>query len=239
MAKVHTHYDNLKVARDAPPEVIRAAYRALSQRYHPDRNPNDTEAARIMTIINASYAVLSDPERRRQHDEWIRQEEQSRGQSRPFDSRPSGASRHPEPSPLQKAAARKRAREEAANRQREMHEAAARRRWNASREMSVAAKVADYLAHAQKYWHFYGAGILVLGVLVVVSGRDAAKEAINIDDLPVQTDAVSATRSPSTPEHKTEWSPDEVSPAPHSRLASRQDSVASRPPVNTDQRFDL
>ena len=56
-----THYDNLKVARDAPSEVIRAAYRALTQRYHPDRNP-DPEAARIMQIINRAYEVLSDPE---------------------------------------------------------------------------------------------------------------------------------------------------------------------------------
>lgn len=48
MEKIHTHYDNLKVAREAPPEVIRAAYRALSQRYHPDRNPANAEAARIM-----------------------------------------------------------------------------------------------------------------------------------------------------------------------------------------------
>lgn len=29
---VHTHYDNLKVARNAPPEVVRAAFRALAQR---------------------------------------------------------------------------------------------------------------------------------------------------------------------------------------------------------------
>lgn len=71
MAPVHTHYDNLKVARSAPPEVIRAAYKALSQRFHPDRNPGITEAARIMAIINTSYDVLSDPEKRRQHDQWI------------------------------------------------------------------------------------------------------------------------------------------------------------------------
>ncbi|MCS6804710.1 MAG: DnaJ domain-containing protein, partial [Blastocatellia bacterium] len=41
MPKLHTHYDNLKVARNAPPEVIRAAYKTLSQRFHPDRNPGD------------------------------------------------------------------------------------------------------------------------------------------------------------------------------------------------------
>lgn len=55
MAQIRTHYDNLKVARNAPPDVIRAAYRALSQRFHPDKNLGNTEAARIMAIINASY----------------------------------------------------------------------------------------------------------------------------------------------------------------------------------------
>lgn len=71
MRKVHSHYENLKVARNAPLEVIRAAYRTLSQKYHPDRNPGDAEAARIMTVINDAYETLSDPIKRRQHDEWI------------------------------------------------------------------------------------------------------------------------------------------------------------------------
>jgi len=71
MPKVRTHYDNLKVARNAPPEVIQAAYKSLSQKYHPDRNPGDQKAARIMAIINRAYEVLSDPVKRRQHDEWI------------------------------------------------------------------------------------------------------------------------------------------------------------------------
>jgi hypothetical protein len=75
MAKIHTHYDNLKVARQAPQEVIRAAYKALSQKYHPDKNPGDEKAARIMAIVNTAYNTLSDPVRRREHDEWIAAEE--------------------------------------------------------------------------------------------------------------------------------------------------------------------
>lgn len=71
MPQVHTHYDNLKVARNAPPEVIRAAYKTLSQKYHPDRNGNSPDAIRVIQIINSAYAVLSDPEKRREHDEWI------------------------------------------------------------------------------------------------------------------------------------------------------------------------
>ncbi|MET0266105.1 MAG: J domain-containing protein [Duganella sp.] len=75
MGKIHTHYDNLKVSRMAPQEVIRAAYKALSQKYHPDKNPGDEKAARIMAIVNSAYDSLSDPLRRKEHDEWIAAEE--------------------------------------------------------------------------------------------------------------------------------------------------------------------
>jgi hypothetical protein len=75
MAKIHTHYDNLKVSRHAPQEVIRAAYKALSQKYHPDKNLGDERAARIMAIVNTAYNILSDPLRRKEHDEWIAAEE--------------------------------------------------------------------------------------------------------------------------------------------------------------------
>ena len=75
---VRTHYENLKVSRDAPIEVIRAAYRSLSAKYHPDRNPNDAEAARIMVILNKSHAVLSDPGKRKEHDAWIARSELDR-----------------------------------------------------------------------------------------------------------------------------------------------------------------
>lgn len=75
MAKVHTHYDNLRVTRNAPPEVIRAAYKSLSQKFHPDRNPGDPTATRTFQIINIAYEVLSDPVRRAEHDDWIAAEE--------------------------------------------------------------------------------------------------------------------------------------------------------------------
>jgi hypothetical protein len=68
-----THYDTLKVSRDAPIEVIRAAYRVLSLKYHPDRQPADSAAADTMGLLNKAYEVLSDPERRLAYDAWIRQ----------------------------------------------------------------------------------------------------------------------------------------------------------------------
>jgi hypothetical protein len=63
------------VARGAPQEVVRAAYKALSQKYHPDKNQGDEKAARIMAIVNTAYNILSDPVRRKEHDEWIAAEE--------------------------------------------------------------------------------------------------------------------------------------------------------------------
>lgn len=64
-----THYDTLEVARSASVEVIRAAYRSLSHRWHPDRNPDDrTKADRMMKSINGAYAVLSDPQKLAAYD---------------------------------------------------------------------------------------------------------------------------------------------------------------------------
>jgi hypothetical protein len=68
---VQNYYDVLNVAQGASEEVIRAAYRALSQKYHPDRNPHNPQAHQRMTEINQAYAVLSDPEKRHHHDVWI------------------------------------------------------------------------------------------------------------------------------------------------------------------------
>ena len=96
MPKVRTHYDNLKVARDAPPEVIRAAYKSLSQKYHPDRNSSDPNASRTMAIINAAYRVLSNPDLRKRHDEWIRKiEAESADKAAAHASSPDLINRHP------------------------------------------------------------------------------------------------------------------------------------------------
>lgn len=72
MQKIYTYYDNLKVARNAPLEVIRAA---LSQKYHPDRNSDNPDTSRIMAISNASYEVLSDLAKLGEHDAWIVEKE--------------------------------------------------------------------------------------------------------------------------------------------------------------------
>lgn len=62
------HYESLKVSDKAPLDVIKAAYRVLSMRWHPDKNPGDERAARMMRTLNEAYEVLSDPVRRTQYD---------------------------------------------------------------------------------------------------------------------------------------------------------------------------
>ncbi|MBX9899341.1 MAG: J domain-containing protein, partial [Burkholderiaceae bacterium] len=55
------YYAILKVAQDAPVEVIRAAYKTLSQKCHPDRNPDTPDANQMMVQLNIAYQHLSDP----------------------------------------------------------------------------------------------------------------------------------------------------------------------------------
>jgi hypothetical protein len=82
---VPTYYDVLQVERDAAPDRVRAAYRKLAQKYHPDKMPGNANAVRAMAAINAAYEVLSDPHRRAEHDLWIRRAERT---SRPVPSAP-------------------------------------------------------------------------------------------------------------------------------------------------------
>lgn len=74
MSKLRTHYDNLQVKETAGDEVIKGAYKYLSQKWHPDKHENKEEAERVTKIINQAYAILSDPIQRREHDEWIRRQ---------------------------------------------------------------------------------------------------------------------------------------------------------------------
>lgn len=57
------HYERLKVTQDAPPEVIRAAYRALAQAL-----PQDEHREARLTELNTAYETLIDPELRQAYD---------------------------------------------------------------------------------------------------------------------------------------------------------------------------
>lgn len=60
-------YEILQVHPDASPEVIKAAYKSLSTKYHPDRDKS-ADAARRFAEIQKAFEVLSDPDRRRGYD---------------------------------------------------------------------------------------------------------------------------------------------------------------------------
>jgi molecular chaperone DnaJ len=64
------HYEVLGVGRSATQDEIKAAFRKLAQQHHPDKNPDDPRAAARFKEINASYQVLSDPQRRAMYDRF-------------------------------------------------------------------------------------------------------------------------------------------------------------------------
>jgi curved DNA-binding protein CbpA len=67
---VTDHYASLGVARDADPDVVRAAYRALAKKYHPDSSLDKSpESSRRFRQISEAYLVLSDFEQRARYDE--------------------------------------------------------------------------------------------------------------------------------------------------------------------------
>jgi molecular chaperone DnaJ len=64
------YYELLGVARDAPPDEIKKAYRKLALKFHPDRNPDDKAAGEKFREISEAYDVLSDPDKRRAYDTY-------------------------------------------------------------------------------------------------------------------------------------------------------------------------
>jgi curved DNA-binding protein len=62
------YYSSLDVARDAPAEAIKKAYRKLARKYHPDVS-KEPQAEQRMKEVNEAYAVLSDPEKRAAYDQ--------------------------------------------------------------------------------------------------------------------------------------------------------------------------
>ena len=74
------YYDVMGVAPDAEPEAIKRAYRKLARKYHPDVS-EESDAEGRFKAIGEAWAVLKDPERRREYDEL--RELHARGGFRP------------------------------------------------------------------------------------------------------------------------------------------------------------
>lgn len=64
------YYEVLGVSRDADDATLKKAYRQVAKKYHPDMNPGDAEAEKKFKEASEAYAILSDPEKRRQYDQF-------------------------------------------------------------------------------------------------------------------------------------------------------------------------
>jgi len=70
MANKRDYYEVLSVERNASEQEIKSAYRKLAVRYHPDKNPGDTEAEEKFKEAAEAYAVLSDAQKRARYDRF-------------------------------------------------------------------------------------------------------------------------------------------------------------------------
>lgn len=64
------YYEVLGVDRGADEAALKTAYRKLAKKYHPDANPGDKEAEKKFKEASEAYAVLSDPQKRSQYDQF-------------------------------------------------------------------------------------------------------------------------------------------------------------------------
>jgi molecular chaperone DnaJ len=70
MADKRDYYEVLGVDKGADEATIKSAYRKLAKKYHPDMNPGDAEAEKKFKEATEAYGVLSDPDKRRQYDQF-------------------------------------------------------------------------------------------------------------------------------------------------------------------------
>src|SRR5215203_5115399 len=64
------YYDVLGVERAANDGELKAAFRKLAMKWHPDRNPNDTSSEGRFKEINEAYEILKDPDKRAAYDRY-------------------------------------------------------------------------------------------------------------------------------------------------------------------------
>ncbi len=70
MTRTRDYYEILGVKREATPDEIKRAYRALAKQYHPDRNPEDSTAEAKFKEVQQAYATLSDAKKRQEYDHF-------------------------------------------------------------------------------------------------------------------------------------------------------------------------
>ncbi len=88
------YYKILEIQNSASEADIKAAYRKLARKYHPDLNPNDENAKKKFQQINEANEVLSDPEKRKKYDkygkDWKHADEFEKANQQQSQSRTSG-----------------------------------------------------------------------------------------------------------------------------------------------------
>ena len=70
MSNKRDYYEILSVSRNATDNELKAAYRKLALKYHPDRNPNDQAAEEKFKEAAEAYEVLRDPQKRSLYDQY-------------------------------------------------------------------------------------------------------------------------------------------------------------------------
>jgi molecular chaperone DnaJ len=76
------YYELLEVTKSADKSTIKKAYRQMAMKYHPDKNPDDSEAEERFKAINEAYQVLSDEEKRALYDRYGKAGLEGHGQRR-------------------------------------------------------------------------------------------------------------------------------------------------------------
>ena len=97
-------YATLGLPRDATERQVRAAYRRLAMRYHPDRHPDEQTSER-MRGVNEAWHILSSPVRRRRYDagtrHWVAQAWATQDRATQDRATQSPASRYATPAPAE------------------------------------------------------------------------------------------------------------------------------------------
>ena len=70
MADKRDYYEVLGIPKTATEDEIKKAFRTTAKKYHPDMHPGDKECEEKFKEAQEAYAVLSDPEKRRQYDQF-------------------------------------------------------------------------------------------------------------------------------------------------------------------------